>query len=328
MKISALGHTVAGHEIPFITITAPINDIDEDEDNFTYFDNTDDEDNGESMTAIPNIPLCDRRVIVLSSRAHPGETNASWIMHGLLDYLTSQSKEAQFLRMSYVFKIIPMLNIEGVIHGNHRCGLSGDDLNRRWRSPNEKLHPSIYHAKGALSYIKQVLNKEIFLYCDFHGHSRKKNMFLYGCSSMQSWWPMDQEYDEDPSIFTQLEEVLNGKALCFDRRSCRYNVDKCRESTGRVVVWREFETIRSYTMESSFCGMDKGSFTGYQISTNHLMDTGAVFVRSLLQLDHTEDNEYDDRELYEYSTKLQCKTSVEKDNSMKITRLVISMPTA
>ena len=59
---------------------------------------------------------------------------------------------------------------------------------------------------------------------------------------------------------------------------------------------------------------------GYQISTNHLVDTGAVFVRSLLQLHHFEDTEYDDRELYEYSTKLQCKTSVEKDNSMKITR--------
>ena len=58
----------------------------------------------------------------------------------------------------------------------------------------------------------------------------------------------------------QLQEVLNGKALCFDGKSCRYNVDKCRESTGRVVVWREFETIRSYTMESSFCGMDKGTF--------------------------------------------------------------------
>jgi hypothetical protein len=74
--------------------------------------------------------------------------------------------------------------------------------------------------------------------------------------------------------------------------------------------------------------MDKGRFTGYQISTNHLLDTGALFVRSLLQLDHSEDSEYDDRELYEYSTSLQCRTSVEKDNSMKITRLVISMPTA
>ena len=26
-------------------------------------------------------------------------------------------------------------------------------------------------------------------------------MFLYGCSSMQSWWPMDQEFDEDPAVF-------------------------------------------------------------------------------------------------------------------------------
>ena len=48
-----------------------------------------------------------------------GETNASWIMHGLLEYLTSQTKEAQLLRMNYVFKIIPMLNIEGVIHGRY-----------------------------------------------------------------------------------------------------------------------------------------------------------------------------------------------------------------
>jgi cytosolic carboxypeptidase protein 2/3 len=24
--------------------------------------------------------------------------------------------------------------------------------------------------------------KEVILYCDFHGHSRKKNSFMYGCS--------------------------------------------------------------------------------------------------------------------------------------------------
>ena len=37
-------------------------------------------------------------------------------------------------------------------------------------------------------------------------------MFLYGCSSMQSWWPMDQEYDEDPSIFTV---SLNSQIMLF-----------------------------------------------------------------------------------------------------------------
>ena len=83
-----------------------------------------------------------------------------------------------------------------------------------------------------------MLGKPVFLFCDFHGHSRKKNMFLYGCSSAQSWWQVDQEFDEDPSVFTQLEEVLGRMEPCFDRKSCRYTIEKSRESTARVVVWR------------------------------------------------------------------------------------------
>ena len=31
----------------------------------------------------------ERRVVFISARVHPGETPASWIMHGVLDFLTS-----------------------------------------------------------------------------------------------------------------------------------------------------------------------------------------------------------------------------------------------
>ena len=119
MKTDSLGQTLNGQEIPFITITAPENDTEEEDENYdnSYYAFENNKTTGESLSAIPNIPLCDRRVVVLSSRVHPGETNASWIMHGLLDYLTGQTREAQMLRMNYVFKIIPMLNVEGVIHG-------------------------------------------------------------------------------------------------------------------------------------------------------------------------------------------------------------------
>ena len=117
MKVASLGQTLNRHEIPFITITAPETDMEEEDEHWDNSSFDDDDETGESLSAIPNIPLCDRRVVVLSSRVHPGETNASWIMHGLLDYLTSQTREAKMLRMNYVFKIIPMLNIEGVIHG-------------------------------------------------------------------------------------------------------------------------------------------------------------------------------------------------------------------
>lgn len=48
---------------------------------------------------------------------HPGESNASWVMHGTLEGLLSNTPYAASLRNDYIFKIVPMLNIEGVING-------------------------------------------------------------------------------------------------------------------------------------------------------------------------------------------------------------------
>lgn len=36
-----------------------------------------------------------KRAVVLSSRVHPGESNASWMMKGFLDYLTGPSPDAK-----------------------------------------------------------------------------------------------------------------------------------------------------------------------------------------------------------------------------------------
>lgn len=51
---------------------------------------------------------------------HPGETNSSFIVEGILDFLVSDAPEAVALRDKYVFKIVPMLNPDGVIIGNYR----------------------------------------------------------------------------------------------------------------------------------------------------------------------------------------------------------------
>lgn len=56
-------------------------------------------------------------MIFLTSRVHPGESNASWVMHGTMEALLSDNEYASSLRDDYVFKIIPMLNIEGVVNG-------------------------------------------------------------------------------------------------------------------------------------------------------------------------------------------------------------------
>lgn len=120
--------------------------------------------------------------IILTGRIHPGETNSSYMLHGLINFLLSDAKEAKELRQLYIFTIIPMLNPDGVIHGNYRCSLAGTDLNRRYSDTHRILHPTIYALKELLINIRK--QRTITLYLDFHGHSRAKNIFVYGCDPM------------------------------------------------------------------------------------------------------------------------------------------------
>jgi hypothetical protein len=89
-----------------------------------------------------------RKCVVVTGRVHPGETVGSWMMRGVLYFLTDPNNiEAKLLRDNFVFKIVPMLNPDGVINGNYRTSLAGCDLNRRWKTPSKTLHPEIYAVK-------------------------------------------------------------------------------------------------------------------------------------------------------------------------------------
>jgi len=85
--------------------------------------------------------------VIITGRVHPGESNSSFIVQGILDFLVSDSETAVELRDKYVFKIIPMLNPDGVVVGNYRTSLSGQDLNRQWIGATLRMFPEIYHTK-------------------------------------------------------------------------------------------------------------------------------------------------------------------------------------
>ena len=73
---------------------------------------------------------------------------ASYIIEYIIDFILSNHPVAKTLRENFVFKIVPMLNIDGVIIGNYRCNLSGADLNRQYVDPSKKNHPTIYYTKS------------------------------------------------------------------------------------------------------------------------------------------------------------------------------------
>uniref|UniRef100_A0A8C8JUX2 tubulin-glutamate carboxypeptidase n=1 Tax=Oncorhynchus tshawytscha TaxID=74940 RepID=A0A8C8JUX2_ONCTS len=247
-----------------------------------------------TITAMPestsNDQICqfrNRPLVFLSSRVHPGETNASWVMKGTLEFLMGSSPLAHSLREAYIFKIVPMLNPDGVVNGNHRCSLSGEDLNRQWQSPSPELHPTIYHTKSLLQYLAAIQRAPL-VFCDYHGHSRKKNVFMYGCSLKETVWQTNIsatscELHEDLGYRT-LPKILSQMAPAFSMASCSFVVERSKEATARVVVWREIGVQRSYTMESTLCGCDQGKYKGLQIGTRELEEMGAQFCVALLRL--------------------------------------------
>ena len=114
-----LCRTLAGNNVYILTITAPASQED----------------------------MKRKQVIVLSARVHPGETPSSWIMRGILHFLTGDSDVSTRLRDNFIFKIVPMLNPDGCIVGNTRCSLAGRDLNRQYKSVIKEAFPSVFNVK-------------------------------------------------------------------------------------------------------------------------------------------------------------------------------------
>jgi len=73
-----------------------------------------------------------------------------------------------------------MVNADGVINGNTRSSLAGVDLNRVWMDPQKDTHPVIWSLKWLLKRTHD--ERGVLIFCDLHGHSRKKNIFMYGNS--------------------------------------------------------------------------------------------------------------------------------------------------
>ncbi|XP_072030712.1 uncharacterized protein [Amphiura filiformis] len=229
----------------------------------------------------------EKKAVVVTARVHPGETNASWMMKGLLDFITSSDPIAKQLRDLFIFKIIPMLNPDGVIVGNYRCSLSARDLNRNYRHPKKESFPTVWHLK---SMLQELLDdeREVVVYCDLHGHSRKHNVFIYGCD------PQSKEGDAASFLYQRLFPWLMSRMAPdkFSFRGCKFRVKRCKEATGRVVMWRQMNIANSFTMEATFCGTKNMESIDMprHFNTSDFQDLGRHFCEALLEYHKAQQN--------------------------------------
>lgn len=216
-----------------------------------------------------------RKGVVISARVHPGESNASFMMQGIIDYLTGPSLDAKILRDNFVFKLVPMLNADGVVVGNYRCSLAGLDLNRMWRDPSRRLTPTIYATKVMLKRLQE--DRDVVLFCDLHGHSRKHNVFCYGCEPGKDVPPGPRRYAE--MVFPRM---LWRNSPVFSFSDCSFKISRQKEGTGRVVVRRELGIVNSFTLEATLAGPNFGRLAGTHVGPAALRGVGHAFCDTIL----------------------------------------------
>lgn len=67
-------------------------------------------------------------------------------------------------------------------------------------------------------------------------------------------------YTVSSDVMQVLPSILDGIAPAFSMKTCSFAVEKSKEATARVVVWRKLGIPLSYTMESTYCGTDQGPY--------------------------------------------------------------------
>ena len=85
---------------------------------------------------------------------------------------------------------------------------------------------------------------------------------MYGCTNYAGQSnTADRRYKEQvfPLMFDRMSPY-------FSYNTSSFVINKAKESTGRVVMWKEFNLTNSYTCESSFCGPSQGIYKGFHFT--------------------------------------------------------------
>ena len=125
----------------------------------------------------PNV--FEKPVVFISSRVHPGESPASIVLNGILRLLFDESSPyCQPLLDNFCFKIVPLLNPDGVYRGYYRSDTLNQNLNRYYTDPDPKQQPSIWAVKEVVKGWGK--SGRLLAYVDLHAHANKKGCFMFG----------------------------------------------------------------------------------------------------------------------------------------------------
>ena len=201
-----------------------------------------------------------------------------------------------------------MLNPDGVIIGNHRTGMCGNDLNRKFPAPLETVQPTVFAIKALVADLVHKKNAKIFTYLDFHGHSLRKNVFVYGGE-----FPVyDPRYDR----IRILPKIMSHKTDMFRFFSCIFRIHSSKTTTARAIFFSEYGIDQCYTLEASYASWFTQDRETLNFDPSSFRKMGMIVVESLYEY-HTMLKEEDGFKKLKLLEKKEEKKAEKKEKDRK-----------
>lgn len=110
----------------------------------------------------PTIKAKYKKTVWIIARQHAFESLSNFVVEGMIKFLVSGQSSANELLTNYIFRIVPMVDIDNVVKGQSGRMCFPRDFNRDWNSP---LHSEIIALQ---KWIKKSSKRNYDIFFDIH----------------------------------------------------------------------------------------------------------------------------------------------------------------
>ena len=115
--------------------------------------------------------------IYIHARTHPGEEESFWVANEIINFLLSDSPEANAIRSQCIFHIVPMHNPDGVELGYSRENANGIDIESGW--DDSVIQPEVSALQNRFIDLSFVIPNPIEVALNMHSAYACKRYFVY-----------------------------------------------------------------------------------------------------------------------------------------------------
>lgn len=150
-----------------------------------------------------SVPDKNKKVVLITSLQHAGEYVGGFFVEGMVKYLLSDDARAAEARKKTIYKIVPMMNPDGIYNGMTRLNGNLEDLNQEWDDDyTDTAHaPTEPEVAAVKKWIRDWLKsgKKITLSIDVHSQGQEGSMNLLHApegvldgfaEKSQKYWPI------------------------------------------------------------------------------------------------------------------------------------------